>query len=521
MIPCHNVMRYVLCFFIFLAWGFDAGAVIVSGDVYGGAVAYNDDLRIEENTVFMPDEIHVLGSMRLFNRGIVDTDLFVCDRCDLFIRNQGSFIANVNLGNEANLYQVINNSDDCRSVNLGIGYSLLIDGADGIEWRDVRNAIGMADRVVVKDSVVNIAGVDGTGNKVELVGNVTFIVDELENDVPRLIMKNVYGGDVQITVRTLNSDSLYADVGYLSDGNLFFKRIRETDYTKVLDNDVGVFLNSIRTDRHDDLLINRLDAAKTREELNSVMGRSVRFNHKLLAKPIRIINGLDDNGVDLLSDKQRSSGIDIAAIASKDFYAYMGTIGVKFSTGTPFDFALGIKAGEIDYSSDVDEFSGDFYGIDIRARYEKSNFFVNTGAGVSVFNTDIDRVWYDNRSVMDVDVGYVFAVLDGGWRFRMAEDLLLKTFVGAKGEFLSVADVTDFYTRPRFGVNMEYVSDLFGVRYRYSLGYVASTDNEMMAQAGVGVQSMYDMIGIGAKIALGSMQGTSSVLFEIGGHVIF
>jgi hypothetical protein len=172
------------------------------------------------------------------------------------------------------------------------------------------------------------------------------------------IMSNVYG-DGTISIYSENTNPLYRVAARISDNALYVDVVRDTDYFKILQNDAGMFLNSIRVGNPDDKLIAALDRATTMAELESIMSRTVRMNPIRMMDAVRTFNMFEMIDVATLSD-----GVSVAPIFlySDDFNASGVGADVSFDISRNLKIAASVYAATMDFTNDLDEYKIDHAG---------------------------------------------------------------------------------------------------------------------------------------------------------------
>ncbi len=491
-------LSLVVCFFIA---DIAVGATVAS-DVYGGNINWDTDFVVQENIYFVPDSVIIQNSVRVENRGMFHSDIVVCDGCSLYVKNSGDFVANVQLGNNAQVIAVVAEQGDISSLDIDSEYSVLVSGADGIRLADVVENFSGAKRIVLQNSLLDITGVNvGADVQLELDGSVRLYADDFTEFYGGSIFENVLGsGTVSLVDKTL--DSMFVDVGFVQDGVLKVRRERETDYVRVLGNDKrGKLLNQLRINKADDALLAALDLAQDRSALENIMQRSVRFNPGVLASVGRMLNmGFVPNHS--VPDKFYAGALGLFA---DDFAGY----GMELGVGYNFDSMLKIDGrvctGELKYSSEIDSFRGLFYGLGVAAEYQLSeeNFISVNFQGIKI-KTDISEVLYDNKFISNPDVLSGVATFDYGWNFNFSDSLFIRPQVGIAANLDKVADETDFQWTGCVGAEFGYGFELLGVRYDYGVLTKFGTENQYSVLGYMSVWSEFDMAG--GQISIGALQ---------------
>lgn len=510
-----RILYAILC--LMLAFVSDAFADSFSGDELGTVVGINTDTVVNSGVLFAPDLVSVNGTIDFINYGAVDTVFSVCNRCDVHVYNHGDFVADFILGEDASVVQVVSGADNWNPILSNVKYTLMIDGVSELGNRAVLDGYSL-QRVVIKDSVLRLSDISWNHEvNTDLRGDIVFIVDDLSGLYGVPVIDNV-SGDGNVRIASEHAHPLYADVGYVIDNQLFVKRVRETDYKKIFGNDMGVFLNNLRRQNPDDGLLQALDAAKDMNALNDIMGRSVRMNRDLLLRSVRVLGGLNN-----MFPNAVRTGFDVNfnGVLSDDFYSY--AVGAGISGG--FDrlkLGMGVYLGNVEYVTELDEFVGMYYGLNLGAEYlMQNNLFVRGAMNVMRFDFDIGDAFYNDEVINNPSVIYAGSMADFGYRYNFADSFYAAPFVGMDVIGTNVADVLDIDVRGRIGVDVGYMYQLFGISYDYGVEINTNSDNEFMANVRAGFWSEYDGAGANVDLTVSRMFGVCSYKMSIGGKLWF
>ena len=510
-------MKFYALAFAFLVMSH--GAVCADsfmGDVTADFINLNADTVIGENVRFEPDVVNVNRTIDLINNGLVNTDFVVCERCEFRILNHGDFSANFNLGMDATLVQVVSGVDDFNPIVSNVKYTLMIDGADNIYLNAGVNA-GALNKLVIQNSIVDINNFDFRNlDELDLFGDIVFVVDDLSDmyDVPIVNNVSVNG---RIYFQSDVNNPLFADVGYIDDGRLFVKRVRETDYVKVLNSKAGLFLNNLRAKNPDDGLLKYMDSAMHIDALRDAMMRSVRFNPSVLGNIIEIINSFDK----FLFKTDAGIYVDGNLVWSDNFYSYGVNLGGVDRIGD-VDVAINMRVGNIEYETELDNFTGVYYGLNLNAKYlMKNNFWVRGLVDVTRFDFDTGDVFYENRVINNPSAVSINAVADFGYRYALIDSLYIAPFVGIDMSNYRMESVTDGIMHARGGVMVGYQYEMMGIKYNYDAMFDVASQDVMRGVARIGFWSAYDMIGGNTEFSVVRMFDTLSYKMSIAGRLRF
>lgn len=485
-------------------------ADVINGSVWFGNKYVSSDFVIGTGVVYAPDSLSVTETINLVNNGELKTDIYLCDRCDLLVRNRGKIESNFYLGDSAKLVQVVMNNADMVAGDFGVPYSVKIKNSDNLSLAHVIDFANMADNIILNNSILDINGVAaGIEQSITIEGDVIFKVDDLGGLYDAVFMKNISGNGVVYLVSN-NTDVLYSDVAYIRDGNLVFTRVREIDYSKIFGDDLGRFLDSVRIRDVNDKLISALDGANDLDGLHHVMNKSARLNPNVLSHFMRVIGGV------FRDDYVSELGVVLNPIVgwSDDFY--MKGLNFRYVADVVEKLRLGVvgRVGDIEYESDVDEFLGQFYGVGLMAEYvAENNLFVRGGFDILRYVFDIDYAFYDNDIVTKpVGIG-IYLETDIGYKFKIGDSFCFMPFVGAGADY---TDVEKYQSRRNYGLvgmDISYDYDMLGIKYNYGVGVNADTDLEFDFMGRVGFWG--DVDGVGGNLSVGVVSIADIMAYKI------
>lgn len=503
-----SCFAYVLCTFAAFADSF-------GGDMFGGTVNLNQHSSVAEHVNFKPNVVHVNSSLIFVNYGVVDSKFIVCDACELQIKNYGNFTANFELRDNAQVVQMVNSVDELNPVVSDVKYTLFLDGVQGADLADCLDGV---DKIVLKNSSIDIDGVEFSDKlSVEMRGDVILNIDDVSGLGNGPIMQNL-SGDGRVTLNFENTDSMYLYQGYVNGDDFYITRVRETDYVKVLQNQVGTFLNELRKANPNDVLLKQLDLATDIDDVYNIASKSVRLNPKGLLRSVRAVKAFDK----FEPGNKKGLGIKTDLVLSDDFYAYSIRLDNAIRIGQ-LDAGVGIYLGNVDYKTDIDQFDGIYYGLNLFADYlMKNNFFVRGLVDFARFDFDMGKVFYKNKVI---DSPYILSIngnLDFGYRYKLSDSLLIKPFVGMDLVADSVLDENNFDVRGRIGIDIGYKHQmLMGMQYSYFAGINVNSENEFVAQVCAGVWSTNDNVGADIGIAVSEMFDVYSYRFFVETRIVF
>ena len=506
--------KIYLLFYLFLCT-IDVGVVHAFDDVYGGNVIASFDFIVGAGAVFHPDALYVSNSISILNNGVFETDVYLCDGCDLYIRNQGDFTAYMN--GAGRVYHVVSGVDDLNVIDVNKEYLLLVQGAEHLVLNDVYDVAGAADKIIIQDSVIDFGVLDiNKSYELELHGNVVFYQGGIINVLDGPLIHNV-SGDANITFVTNVINPLFVNVAYIDNEALYVRQVRETDYVKVLGAGIGDYLNNIRIMDSGDRLLGALDSAVDMSSLYDVMTDSVRLNPDKLLETVRIISSFDG----FSSGVQSGVGVRTALSITDDFDSYELASVAGITVG---DFGLGVwvRYGELYYLSDVDEFKGGYYGVSLNAEYlVNDNMFVRGAFGLNNFEFDVGNVFYDGRCVADPSVLSGSLLADYGVNYQFYDRINVTPFVGLDMKFYRLENIYDLDFGLRTGVGAGYTYQMHAIRYDYDLNIVFNSLGESGIQLDAGFWSVYDNAGGNISLSIMRVMDVMAYKTTIGGKIVF
>ena len=492
----------------------NASGAVVSSDVYGVAVSWGEDALVADGVVVAPNQINITRTMNIENRGTLQSNILVCDSCDLFVRNFGDVVSDFVLGTDSGIFHVISDEKDATPIDFGVGFTVLVDGATDLTLGQVANAALDADKVIITDSILSFDSGDvGVIDNVEINGEIKLKTANLADVYNRAVFTNV-SGEGRVVFLTDDADVMFVNEGVVRNSNLYVQRRRETDYRKIFNDDVGEFINGLRSDGGACGLMQKLDAATDMNELHSVMASSVRFNSDLLQEVVRQIFVFDGvRGIDV--------GASVAAIpfviASGDLYAYGIGANVVGRLSDAMSIGAMVRVGGVAFDNDIDAFRGKYYGGGVSGAYTGHDTFIRSAITVNSVAFDIGDVMYDGVVYHNPDVFYGDGVADVGYVFNVSDGLYFAPYVGIDAAIYSIADLTDMDVFVRGGAGIGYKFNMLGIQYNYGANLVVNTGGESVLMGRVGFWSEYDRAG--GDIGIGIMHNNNTVAYKLSATV--
>lgn len=486
-----GVILFLLVFMGVPNTGF--AAEVIGTNIYGTIHNFSTDTIILNDVIVAPDKLIIDGLIEVENHGVIQTDVFLADGISLFLRNTGDINADFDLGTGSVLYHKISTSDEIKHVDFNVNYTAFVESTEVLSLTGLIDVTNKADKVFIQNTIINIDGIPQEfNNPIELGNKVSFVLGNLDMLYQGVVLNDVRGL-TEVKFISNNQNPMFSDYGYIKNNKLYVGHVRSTDYAKIYSNDLGDFLNSARDSGKHDLLFSHLDNAMTYDELDDVMSDSLLFNPDKLFQPLRIINSL--NFVDGHYESGNLGG-EIFGFASDSFYAYGLDVNIGSDMSDSLSVYANLQIGTLDYQDNLDVFSGSIYGLNVGAKYLlDSDMFVRGDIGLLALDTDIERVFYNNKEIKQpwVNAGYINA--DVGRVFRFMDKISLTPFAGVWTDYYSVDTYNDFKANLYVGTDIDFDTEFSGIKYFYSARGAFNTDMYFMLNGKVGIWSVADAMG--------------------------
>ncbi len=503
-------MRVLTLFFVGFVIGNRAAdaAVFDSFNVGMSQIELTDDSVITNRGALYSDDIRVTESIALVNYGTISGHVYIADGVRLNIQNSGEMDVGFHLGNRASLIQTIRSNDDITDIGVSGGASIVVRDASGISLRRVYALAGSNTHLVLDNSDFVLDGViENLDIPVTIIGDVFVHVDDVSSGDP--IMRNV-SGDGRVHVVSDNVSPIHAMQSYVKDGNVYVRMVRETDYSKIFNNDVGVFLDNLRLIYPSDWLLRKMDAADSIASLGSIMARSVRLHPINLMRPLRVLNSFR---MGLADSVLHGAGGGAEYITSDDFEIYLGHVGMGTDFGRHVRAGLKLYVGQLVYADDINDYSGVVTGGDLRINYNRDLWNIDLLFGAGYARFDIGPVYDDGRVVNNPYGISGYGAMNFGLNLSLFDNVSMVPFVGIGGEYLSVLDDGISDISGRIGAEINFASHEYSLHYDYCLRVAADTD----AGVGGGVRMKIWSPGddAGGDIGLDVIDGDVGTSFRI------
>lgn len=485
-----------------------------------------DDFLIYENAIVQPETRIDSGllvvqnnNVLLENYGYINTDV-ILNSADLFIKNTGDFKGNFYLYNNSAVFQVIDDTTVFNPIGFNTDYGLVVeDMQDELKIADVFDFVRGAKSVSVKNSTIDLSGSDLHNLKnLNLIvdGVVVLKLDSLSGLSQDGVLFSNVDGQAQIYLNVDNADVLFSDFAYLDGGKIIVQKKRETDYSKVLNGNVGDFLDGLQQSGKNNALMNQLDNAENFDSFAAVMNNSVVFNTGKLFYPIKVLNARNKN--DFVLNK---IGADAFVLLNDEFNFYGVDLNVAMGNDKNYLY-VGGQYSVLKYSSDVDKFDAKNYLLDVGGRVSLlPGVFINTELGFGIADYDVGEVVINNEVYNNPKLMSGYFVLDAGCSFNVTDLIRFIPFVGTEYNLYYTDEITEKELLIRGGAEMLYTHEMLGIRYNYGARLVASSYDGFYLSVLGGFWSQMDLVGGNIELSAIRIDDRFSYKVSLGANIKF
>jgi hypothetical protein len=484
------------------------------------------DINIIENNAIVnainsTDGISINTPMIIKNYGTINADLYTYG-LNFHIQSAGNLNGVINgCTDRVCVTQVITSDSELKKLDInGMGFNVIVnDFAAGANFDRLRNL--RAQFYEIENSVIVI---DDFSNwqiwdeNVSLVGsNILYINNSYTVNSGQRI-KHVVNPEY-ISVVLLDADKLHKAKVHPVDHGAILEIVRETDYQKIFDDNRGILLGNVRLQNPNDKLLMAMDRAYNMDELQGVMNSSYRFNSKILKRPIDVINDFIMIGNyfdDFVYGLKLTPGYIMSSNISN--YDVRGDIGFSVSE---VDIDFGIYLNNFNYKNELNDFSGDVYGADLKIRKSLYNFWVNGIGGLSFIKYKADNIYVDN-DIKNNPSGYLlYGGFSGGYDYKIQDDIIISPFVGTEFKKFNVLNFSNTDLNIVGGGNIKYTFDIDSMKYEYSAGGAINSSGDIFVNFKIDFLSTAD--GAGAAIKFDVLKNEYGINYKpsITGKIVF
>ena len=503
-IPIMRILSCILLLFICCVLPYTGASAL---DVYGatftnGDYVVNEDVTIHHGAAFEAHNLKISDSLRIINDGEISGGVDVCAGCTMELQNSGVFDADVLLQSGAHLVQVITENDEITDIGMSSGFEIVVRDGIGISLNQLKSLLINADSVDFENTRFDAGNMSGYSaiNDVSLAGDLIIQFDDV-SESPLLLFADATGDGV-VHVASNALDNLHAFQTYWSDNDVFVRIVRTTDYARILNNNMGVFLNDLRKSGRDDKLLMKLDSAKSMSGINHILNRSVRTNPIKLMQPVSVMESYESLEI-MHIDNEAVGGVKPFAIYSSDVFIYGIRPSVSFNVSDDLHMKLSGYVADINRADGLNEYTGVAFGLGANAQYDMDdNNFVRAHIGANKTFFDIAPVFDGTRTVRNPGGYMVDFDTEYGHIFDIGHGYKLSPFAGIGTEYVTVAGLDDTSIYGVSGTDVGYEYEFGGLRYGYSGRVLARTDGLIGIGGNFSVWSGFDAAGADVHIAV-------------------
>jgi len=479
------------------------------------------DISANNNTI-------VLDRMTyLYNNGTIYGNIDINGK-NLMVYNTGTIGGIVNSSEDSAIVtQVIQSADNINNINANVdNFSILVSNFDGLNFNSIKDMPSTSFKIenssVIIDDFTSWQNWDK--GSVVLDGDVLFIIKHADTVTSGQVVRFT-SDETPIRVEIEDLDNMYKVERRYENGGIALYIVRNTNYEDVFGNDGDVpiaentALETIRARHPDDKFLMALDAAQNLDELNTLKGRSYRFNHALLLNPVKTMSKVALNN--FITDE------DIAGVGITPYYILSNdlvNVGGRVYAGYDFDdlyFKLGLSLNRFNYSNDLNEFSGMSYGLDIKSKQYFDKFWLSEIIGLSLTDFTADYICKDGSVKDNPSAWSWYGDVSMGYDFEVVQDVFLSPIVGITYMPYKVADVSETESYLHGGADVKYSFVVDGIKYEYGLSLAAGTNADIFANAKVGFVSVTDNAGISLDMGVLKDEFDYNYRFSLNAKLLF
>ncbi|MBO4700873.1 MAG: hypothetical protein J5620_03960 [Alphaproteobacteria bacterium] len=484
-----HIILGILCVFL--------PRVCVGLDI-SGDYTFGDEIDTNE-------EIHIVGLCSIKNYGVLRGTIIIDSGATVRFQNFGEITSVFNVADDVAIIQNVTSADDMHTLGNLAGHTVHVSTLNPDGTKDILDMADFIDFVAGASSVEVESGAFMIGSNVpdnnipiNVNNRTTFYINGLPDDWSKPLVKGVVGTPF---VETVGIDPMYDVTVDWHGPDLYLSVVRRTDYSAIMpDTNLGNYLDELRDKNPDDKLLNALDNATNRRELNKILSKSARTNPIKLMDAPRSINTFYDSFA--MDDVAFGIIARPFYISADDFYFVGGAVNVAGKIANNTVGTVGIIGGMLKYNGDYDDYNGNLYGGNIGIRYMDDDFYLRAFGTVSYAIFDDIYAFDGTHMVQDVNgVGGV-ATVDTGLVYQVMDELKLIPFVGARVDYASVLNDTKIDGVARAGINANVDTDVDGNKYKFGARLFGQTDGAVYGGIYTDMMSTVDGVGGGASVGV-------------------
>jgi len=500
------------------------------------AMANDDFYYVPNGTVYSvshPGAIIIdTVSPTIENHGVFDVDVTLGTGFSLNIKNYDTITGNFTCedpGGCIYVTQIVtgvvdeHGHHDIHRIQNLVGHNVVasgtIDNPVNINMADLIDTAQNANGIYLSSARIDVGANMPEFTHPIYIGDasVVFVVTDIPTDSSVPLLSDVRKGSHPLHVEFDGIDPMFVPSHEWRGNDLYVNVARQTNYSVVFGGALGDYLDGLRAKNPNDKLLNALDSQMSRDSMRNVLSGAARTNPINLMRPILRL-GTHDSMLFF-------PGTAIAPfyMFAKDFYAIGGHINIGGEFGDNLYGSVGLVGGVINAASDYDDFTGILYGGNVGVQYMDDDYYLDASGTFSYTSFDDVDVFHDDKVFHNPGGIGVNFMSDFGVVYKLYEDMNLNLipFVGARADYVAIAQQDDSDLNLRIGAKAEKTDDTDGNKYAIGGKLFVQTDRTIYGAFYVDMLSVADGVGGGLEIGVAHDDFGMSYKFALGGKIIF
>ncbi len=467
------------------------------------------------------DNIFINDSIKITNYANIDSEqIVICNGCLVEFTSFENVAARFYSDDDtASLIQFVNCTDTINKISAAddLNFTIQIESNSSLSMTELENISGDADKIIFSDSKITLDKIPNFNAPIEIVGELYLNVGN--QPIEGLLFSNVklYSGSINIISPGLNS--LYTAKTVVQNENIYLQVGRETDYSKIFNNDLGLYLGQLRTASPNNKLLAQMDAAPDMISLQNIMNDSAQINPINLMKPIEVFNSFKTASLDKEISNNSFDG-NAFYILSESF----DMMGIDLSYNKKFNFLdiiASVYYGALNNSDDINDFGGNLYGLNISGHYQQDENWAAFILGYTKADFETDSIFNDGDEVQNPSGNSIYAAADFGiYKYKLKE-FEISPFVGLGFNSVDILSdsVSDFYAKG--GGSIRYSSTVIGMKKDFDAFISMQTNNVFNAGLKFSFWSFADNAGGDITYSINVMDNVISNNISAGFNLSF
>ena len=478
----------VCCFVVSITAGMDAfcDPVIVTinpGDPYDSIINLTQETKFYNHSTINSD-IQTNGwDLDIYNYGAVNGTVYT----------DGGFVR-----------QHIDSSDAVHKITVDDADNLYvhIDSVQNINLTDII-ALGDGAEFKITNSYIYVNTLTDWNNwtqKVKFEGTNHLIVSDatsIQNNTP------VKDGAVGLKIDVLGLDPDFEARLSVDSGTWYVSIVNAANYGG----------------QSTDPAVNALNNASSASAINRIKRLSYHFNPSVLMNPVRTINKFTISNSAIYKNSLYSDLSGFYVFADKT-NAYGFNLNFKGKHNNVY-LSANFNFYDFDYTDSYNDFNGLMYGLNIGAKTDFDNLWLDGNVGLSLIDFDADNISYKGKTKHNPMGLMGYAKLDAGYNYTILPDLIVSPFAGMSVATYKVYDIydTDYNVRGGGKVKYSFITD--NIRYEYSGVGAIGVNGDLYGGIKVGFISEIDNAGVSFGFDVLRTDEETGYKVSVNGNVYF